>query len=338
MRMIGFIVIGFKCGPRTKLPREVFCWISRAAKRGGFKRRRFPDLDFFVLFCPSLSFLGLSRFFLGFSRIARGWSGDFPDLSFSSFSAYYNKSTYEEQSPKGSATQSGPFPKKVGNTRVWKPPGLASLKNCSHKKSTKIRAPAQIWERGHRVLQGAPWGGDNYTHFSKCSRPLIQSIKSTLSHLKSFNPVRGTLSSTAWRGRLPGKWGHTSTAVSQTMRLLAGMSPKVFPPPKKSWNFKLATGQIRFRRAVLWVRFQTPNSVSFLALTEFREENSVSSSQPIICVPKRTHRVFRRTHRVCPKIQWGSVSSLLRFAVALESVFRYRFLEKKGFWAPLFRA
>ena len=27
----------------------------------------------------------------------------------------------------------------------------------------------------------------------------------------------------------------------------------------------------------------------------------MSSSQPIICVPKRTHRVFRRTHRVCPK-------------------------------------
>ena len=27
-------------------------------------------------------------------------------------------------------------------------------------------------------------------------------------------------------------------------------------------------------------------------------ENSVSSSQPIICVPKRTHRVFRRTRRV----------------------------------------
>ena len=34
------------------------------------------------------------------------------------------------------------------------------------------------------------------------------------------------------------------------------------------------TGRIRFRR----VRFQTPNSVSFLALTEFRGENSVSSS------------------------------------------------------------
>ena len=37
-----------------------------------------PFLSFFVL-------LGLSR---GFSRFARGWSGDFPDLSFSSFSAY----------------------------------------------------------------------------------------------------------------------------------------------------------------------------------------------------------------------------------------------------------
>ena len=59
------------------------------------------------------------------------------------------------------------------------------------------------------------------------------------------------------------------------------------------------TGRIRFRR----VRFQTPNSVSFSGLTEFRGANSVSSSQPIICVPKRTHRVFRRTHRVCRRTQ-----------------------------------
>ena len=34
----------------------------------------------------------------------------------------------------------------------------------------------------------------------------------------------------------------------------------------------------------------------FFALTEFWGESSVSSSQPIICVPKRTHRVFPRTH------------------------------------------
>ena len=51
-------------------------------------------------------------------------------------------------------------------------------------------------------------------------------------------------------------------------------------------------------------RFQTPSSVSFfLALTKFRGESSVSSSWPIICVPKRTHRVFRRTHRVCHRTQ-----------------------------------
>ena len=59
------------------------------------------------------------------------------------------------------------------------------------------------------------------------------------------------------------------------------------------------TGRIRFRG----VRFQTPNSVSFSGLTEFRGANSVSFIQPIICVPKRTHRVFRRTHRVCRRTQ-----------------------------------
>ena len=70
-------------------------------------------------------------------------------------------------------------------------------------------------------------------------------------------------------------------------------------------------GRIRFRRG----RFQTPSSVRFLALTELRGENSVSSPQPIICVPKWTHRVSRRTHRVCGKTQWGSVSSLHRNSV-----------------------
>ena len=52
-----------------------------------------------------------------------------------------------------------------------------------------------------------------------------------------------------------------------------------FPPPPPPNS---GTGRIRFRG----VRFQTPNSVSFFGLTEFRGANSVSSSQPIICVPK----------------------------------------------------
>ena len=50
--------------------------------------------------------------------------------------------------------------------------------------------------------------------------------------------------------------------------------------------------------------FQTPNSDSFFGLTDLRGESSVSSFQPIICVPKRTNRVLRRTHRVCRRTQW----------------------------------
>ena len=52
---------------------------------GGFQTGGFPDLDLSFLFCPSLSFLGLSRFFR-----------DFPDLLGDPI-----KSTYEEQSRKG---------------------------------------------------------------------------------------------------------------------------------------------------------------------------------------------------------------------------------------------
>ena len=63
------------------------------------------------------------------------------------------------------------------------------------------------------------------------------------------------------------------------------------------------TGRIRFR-SFRRARFQTPSSVSFFGLTEFRAESSASSSQPIICVPKRTYRVLRRTHRVCPRTRW----------------------------------
>ena len=60
---------------------------ARAAKRGGFQTGGFPDLDLSFLFCPFLSFLGLSRFF-GIFPICSGMVRDFPDLSFSSFSAY----------------------------------------------------------------------------------------------------------------------------------------------------------------------------------------------------------------------------------------------------------
>ena len=72
------------------------------------------------------------------------------------------------------------------------------------------------------------------------------------------------------------------------------------------------TGRIRFQGA----RFQTPNSVSF-DLTEFGRANSASSFQPIICVPKRTHRVSRRTHWVCCRTQ-----RVLFRSSTFETVFR----------------
>ena len=80
-------------------------------------------LSFLVLSCPFLSFLGLPRFFRDFPDLLGDGAGIFP-IRPCSLSRPIG-STYEEQSPKGSATGSGPFPKKVGNPPVWKPPGLA---------------------------------------------------------------------------------------------------------------------------------------------------------------------------------------------------------------------
>ena len=60
------------------------------------------------------------------------------------------------------------------------------------------------------------------------------------------------------------------------------------------------------------IEFFGPHRVVGRELSEF--------SQPIICVPKRTHRVFCRTHRICRKTQWGWVSSFLRNST-LETVF-----------------
>ena len=77
---------------------------------------------------------------------------------------------------------------------------------------------------------------------------------------------------------------------------------------------KSEMGRIRFRR----VRFQTPNSVSLLALTEFRGENSVSSSQPIIVCKNELTEFFSQSLPILPQ---NSVSSLLRNST-LETVFR----------------
>ena len=55
------------------------------------------------------------------------------------------------------------------------------------------------------------------------------------------------------------------------------------------------TGRIRFRRVVSNTELR-----EFFGLTEFRGASSVSFFQPIICVPKRTHRVFSQNSPSLP--------------------------------------
>ena len=95
---------------------------------GGFKRGGFPDLDLSLLLCPFCPFWDFPDF-CGIFPVCSGMVRGFSRLVLFLFLGLL-RAPYKEQSPKGSATRSGPFPKKVGNTRVWKPPGLASLKYC----------------------------------------------------------------------------------------------------------------------------------------------------------------------------------------------------------------
>ena len=99
--------------------------LSRAAKRGCFKRGGFPIWDLSFPFCPFLSFLGLSRFFWDFPDLLGDGPGIFPICSFPLSRPI--KSTYEEQSRKGPRHNLDLSRKKWENTRVWKHPGLASL-------------------------------------------------------------------------------------------------------------------------------------------------------------------------------------------------------------------
>ena len=101
----------------------------KGRQTGVFQTGVFPDLDLFVLFCPFLSLFvlfGAFPIFPGFPDLLGDGPGIFPIRPFSSFSAYRQR--LRGTVPKGSATQSGPFPKKVGNPPVWKHPGLASPK------------------------------------------------------------------------------------------------------------------------------------------------------------------------------------------------------------------
>ena len=96
---------------------------SRAAKRGGFKRGGFPIWtcpSFFVLFCPFGTFPGIFP-------ICPGTLRGFPRLVLFLFLGLLSAPT--RNSPERVRDTIWTIPEKVGNTRVWKPPGLASLNN-----------------------------------------------------------------------------------------------------------------------------------------------------------------------------------------------------------------
>ena len=95
--------------------------LSRAAKRGVFQTGGFPDLDLSFLFCPFLSFLGLSRFFWDFPDLLGDGPGIFSICPFPLSRPI--KSAYEEQSRKGPRHNLDLSRKKwetpgFGNTRV----------------------------------------------------------------------------------------------------------------------------------------------------------------------------------------------------------------------------
>ena len=69
------------------------------------------------------------------------------------------------------------------------------------------------------------------------------------------------------------------------------------------------------------MRFQTPSSVSFSGLTEFRGGTSVFLSAYDLCAEANSPSFFVELTEFAPKTQWGSVSSLLRNST-LETVFR----------------
>ena len=90
---------------------------------GVFQTGGFPDLDLSFLFCPFLSFLGLSRFFWDFPDLLGDGPEIFPIVLFL-FLGLLRAPT--RNSPERVRDTIWTFPEKSGNTRVWKPPGLAS--------------------------------------------------------------------------------------------------------------------------------------------------------------------------------------------------------------------
>ena len=92
-----FIWTGFFLGNFVRTPEKIR--VTQGPLNGGVSNGGFPDLDLSFLFCPFLSFLGLSRFFWDFPDLLGDGPGIFPISPFPLTRPI--KSTYEEQSRKG---------------------------------------------------------------------------------------------------------------------------------------------------------------------------------------------------------------------------------------------
>ena len=171
-------------------------------------------------------------------------------------------------------------------TFVWQARAHTHVTQMTHMPSLKplcLLCQNLCWLRHRRLFsEGRKWGVRSVVvGFGVFGAPRF-------SVQRSQNPLKIGI----W-GPLDGKSGRPPKTPK--IPTTTDLTPHLRP----SDHLLSGTGGIRFRGA----RFQTPSSVSFFGLTEFRGANSVSSSQPIICVPKRTHRVSRRTHRVCRRTQ-----------------------------------
>ena len=105
----------------------------RDAQRGGFQTGAFPDLDLSLLFCPFCPFWDFPDFSGNFSGLSGDCPGIFPVCPFPHSRRINMRGTVRT----GSATQSGPFPKKMGT-----PPHLACPKIIEVPQGAAPKGPA----------------------------------------------------------------------------------------------------------------------------------------------------------------------------------------------------
>ena len=107
-----------KCHPKQAYDAEERNYTQiKGRQAGGFQTGEFPDLDVSLLFCPFLSFLGLSRFFRDFPEICSGMVRGFSRFVPFPFLGLLRAPT--RNSPERVRDTIRTFPEKSG-----KPPGL----------------------------------------------------------------------------------------------------------------------------------------------------------------------------------------------------------------------